>query len=239
MGGCLYLCHPREKYLPGVGDSVRAGIKTAEAWDGWKIQRHEYDINNSLRAQTVEAQVIARPGPVLLLTPVQSTLVEELRMRLRGRVSVLMRDCFDEASLLNSMEEARNQYEAGDPQLAHNYVVALLVMRKLDRELRWAGNAKGYMWMDDIPKGRGIAEDLSSSVAHCINVLQQHDMLVWKTSQSSRKYALNPQRRAEIYEILRSRVFPDGLMKVLSRDQRTISARSLDVLIEYNTEPAR
>lgn len=238
MGGCLYLCYPQDKYLPGVGGWVRACVDASAGWPNWKVQTHEYDGNNSLRAQIVHAQVIARPGPVLLINRVQYQVVQELRLRLNGRVSVLVRDCYDAPTIAQAMDEAREQFEAGDPQLARNFVVALLLLRKLDQERMWAGNAKGYMWMDDLPKGRGIPGHLSNSVAHSVNLLLQHDFLVKKTSKSTSKYALNPKRREEIYTILRDRRFPEALMKVLVRDQQTETARSLDILGTYDA-PSR
>lgn len=100
----------------------------------------------------------------------------------------------------------------------------------------WAGNSKGYMWTDDIRKGRGVDEKYGSRVATVLNVLLQNELLTFKTSQSSRKYALNPERREEIYEILRSRSFPTGANKSFSRSEGLESCRVLDVLDEYKKD---
>src|SRR5690606_5533097 len=102
--------------------------------------------------------VLQKPGPILLLRPVQNKTLQLVRLRLNGKVPI-------EAQELSTLNELRaaivalgNRFEAGEPFLTLDLVVALLLLRKLDQERMWGGNAKGYMWAEDIPKRRGIDE---------------------------------------------------------------------------------
>jgi hypothetical protein len=112
-------------------------------------------------------------------------------------------------------------------------IVALLVMAKLEANHMWAGNAKGYMWAADIPKGRGVDEMYKDRTPHVLNLLYQHHLLVKKPSQGKAKYALNVQCRTEIYEVLRDRKLPREVERLLQRHPTLESVRSLDVLPDY------
>jgi hypothetical protein len=237
MDGYLYLCHPCDVRVPGLPACVKTTLERVSkepAWDSWKIECREYDKNCSLGIQKLCAEVISRSGPVLLLNPVQKKIFDEINKRLGGRVNVLLEDAYDEPRILESILRARQIHDSGEPHLARNLIVALLILRKLDQERMWAGNSKGYMWADLIPKGRGVKEEFADAVGHVINVLFQHDLLIYKTSKSSTKWACNPTRREEIYTALRDRAFTDGLHTVLARDAKVKSARELDLLDCYD-----
>jgi hypothetical protein len=96
------------------------------------------------------------------------------------------------------------------------------------------------MWFDDISKGRGMPEKFANYVPSTLSLLLQEKILIVKTSKSARKYALNPERRAEIHQILRARAFNGvNICRLIARDAQLASARDLDPLDEYNEPPRR
>jgi hypothetical protein len=243
MAGCtVYLCHPLERYAPGITAVVNAAIATVTAlpeWAGISIRVNVYDGNASLRVTDLCSQVLGTLGPVILLDPVQARVHDLLRERLDTRVSILRAEAFSEAEVVAHLVRAKQIHESGEPHLCRHLVVALLLMRKLEQEHMWTGKAKGYMWYEDIPKGRGLDEGFSDAVPAVLSLLLQHGLLVQKRSRSASKYALNPDRREEIYRILRERRFPDALTNVLQRDRQLVSCRALDLLECYAQRPAR
>jgi hypothetical protein len=233
---CLYICHPCEQVFPTLGETLeqfRASIEEGDAWKNWSLVCVPLNPAGSLTTRDLTSLVISRKGPVLFLRPVQTKAVADVRLRLEGTVSILIREAFDLPSIKEHAEEARVAHEAGEPRISRNKVISLLLMRKLDREHMWAGNDKGYMWHDDLPKGRGIDEKFTPIIAHITNLLLQHDLLVRKTSKSTSKYALNPARRKEIHEILRTRSFTGAIAETFGRDRFDESVRELDLLDEY------
>jgi hypothetical protein len=92
----------------------------------------------------------------------------------------------------------------------------------------WGGKDKGFLRASDLPKGRGIPEELSDIVHEVANYLKNADILQTKKSQSHTKYALNDQNRPGVYRILNQRLFDDSLLRILERDPVTVPARLLD-----------
>lgn len=241
-GFTIYLCRPPERSVPGMRAWVGDAVEYVRTLPGWacSIRVLEYDGNASLSAADLCSEVIGRLGPVVLLEPVQERLVVLLRERLSGRTTVIKTAAYSLDAVVAELEAARQIHESGEPHVCRQYVVALLLMRKLDQERRWAGNAKGYMWVDDIRKGRGLDEQFADAVPPVLSILYLHGLLVQKPSRHSNKYALNPDRREEIYEILRERRFAsEQLSTVLHRDRRVISVRHLDTLDCYDAAPIR
>ncbi|MEP6606375.1 MAG: hypothetical protein ABJA60_09720 [Nitrosospira sp.] len=241
MDPCLYIRHPCETTIPGFEPTVsdfKSAAGADERWRGWQLSSHVYDKAGSLVTRNLCAQVLAAPGPVIFINPVQQSVIAAMRLKLNGRVSVLVRDAYDLDTLANCSLEAKELHDSGAPRIPRNKAVALLLVRKLEREHMWAGNAKGYMWGDDLHKGRGMDEQFASQIPLVSNILLQHEVLTSKVSMSSKKYALNPDHRAAIMEMLRIRKFGDALEKVLLGDKIDISARDLDLLNEYDTPQA-
>lgn len=227
--------------MPGLPQCVAtliAGGRGAQLCPNWDFTTRAYDAANALSGRDLASQVISSPGHVLLLQPVQTKSAADVRARLQGRQIVEEWMAFDTATLEEGVIAIREMHDAGEPRLPIDLVVALLVMRKLDHEHMWAGNAKGYMWSDDIPKGRGVDECYKSRIGHVINVLLQHQILVQKPSRGRSKYALNPGRKPELYEILRQRGFGHVLTTLLSRRETQVPASELDLLAIYDTAPA-
>ena len=158
----------------------------------------------------------------------------ELRARLQDRQIVDVVEIVDEAGLEVALRNLIGQHNAGEPVLPIDLVVALLLMRKLDKEHRWTGNAKGYMWADDLPNGKGVDIQYKPRLGLVIKVLTEAEYLTFKISNGSKKYALNPVHREAIYEILRTRRFPRDVHNKLVRNGGSVSARELDLLNEYD-----
>ena len=155
--------------------------------------------------------VLQALGPVVLLRQVKASTIEEVRRRLGARVPVMVADATSVQDLLGILDQAIQQFEGGEPLLALDLVVAFLMIRKFDQEHMWTGNAKGYLWLGDIPKGRGLDNKYEGRVGNVLNILLQQGIVVLKVSNGKKKYALNPDRREEIYEILETGNFQTTL----------------------------
>jgi hypothetical protein len=225
-----------DRYVPGMAAWVEEAVDLAcaeDAWAEWTVKTIQYDASASIRVTDMCAQVIATSGPVVLLQPVQDKVVQLLRERLNQRVSVLFGTAYTTDEVFNFLAEAKRLHETGEPHIPRALVVALLLLRKLEREHMWGGKNKGYMWAGDIPKGRGLDEQFADEVPRSLGLLFQEGLLIQKPSQTSNKYALNPDRREEIYAILRERRFGERLARILGRDTALVSARELDLLDDY------
>lgn len=236
MGTCLHIGHPIEPYAIGLREITIAFAKAdfVRLCPGWTSRISEYDSKNSLSARDFCSAVTGQPGPALLLRPIQARTLQEIRARLEGRQIVFPVEAYDAEALTLAVQEIQALHAAGEPLLPLDHVVALLLMRKLDRERMWTGNSKGYMWRDDLPNGRGVDEKFRPRVQDVVNILLQNDVLVFKTSNGGKKFALNPLMREEIYEILKTRTFPARLALIFSRQAQTASARELDLLNEFD-----
>ena len=167
-------------------------------------------------------------GPVILVQPVSTTSRVELEKAIRSRAVVYQRQIGGPEDLLAIFEEAKRDYNAGEPRLPRKLVVAVLIVRKLEKLQMWGGKDKGFLRGDDLPKGRGIPDQLADAVHEVANHLKNADVLQTKKSQRHTKYALNDQNRPAIYRILERRSFEDDLMQILERDPTTVPARLLD-----------
>lgn len=227
--GVVYLGHPVGLYN---GDPA----SLADLWtdeparygESWSLQRRNYAKDSALNAQDFCSLVLQTLGPVVLLQPLQARSLQEIMLRLGGRVPVVIAEVFCIEDLNEAIASAILDFAAGLPNESLDVVVALLLMQKLDRELMWAGNAKGYMWNDLLAKGRGVDEKYACRLPTVISVLNQGELLVFKTSKGKRKYALNPDKRPEIHKILNNRKFPPQMQGALVKNAQTEKVRVLD-----------
>lgn len=241
----LYLCHPPEQQIPGLAAIVTAYSaegRFAQQCPAWRLKVTVYGANNALSASDLCSMVLASPGAVLFVNPVRGKDFADVRRRLEGRHPVRVDNVYDEATLVAAVAASKQSVDDGHPLIAADIVVALLLMRKLDRELMWSGNNdKGYMWSADIPKGRGLDEKFAGRLPHVMNLLFQAGILISKTSKGTRKWALNPDKRPAIHAILRARSFDAGhadLALKLRQSAGQYSARELDLLNDLDV-PAR
>jgi len=233
----LYLGHPPHHYDDDLGDIAERFVQKAPKDAGWAIRSCPYeDFNQSLNVQRFAALVFQNPGPILLMRPVQAKTVELIRGKLGGRLPIEVRDIETAEALRDAVIAVEQKFDAGEPFISLDLIVALLLIRKLDKERMWGGNAKGYMWAEDIPNGRGLDEKYAGRVPHVLNILLQQELLISKKSGSSKKYALNPDTREAIYDALRSRILPGKAQGYLTRGDTEESIRALDLLDEYLDE---
>jgi hypothetical protein len=228
-----YVGHPASQYAGDAAALVELCLQEPGAHGGWTIRASAYERNSSLNAREFCSIVRQTPGPVLLIRPVQNKTVELVREKLGSFVPILVCDAHTVEDLRALIADVCRRHESGEPHEAIDVVVSLLLMRKLDQEHMWTGNAKGYMWAGDIPKGRGLDDKYSGRVPHVLNALLQQGIVVSKTSNSKQKYALNPDKRELIYGYLRKRRLPDDLHRKLSRSNEIESVRTLDCLDIY------
>ena len=216
-------------------EEIRAVISSDSSWSDWSLHTREYDLSCSVSINEVASMIKGAIGPCVLLRNVQERVVVELRERLAGRAGVWVGSSQSITDIMNILQEARDQHLRGEPMLPRKLVVALLLIAKLERHNMWGGRNKGYMWASDLPKGRGLSEEFADQLPDVINDLYSDSLLIQKPSRSRRKYALNPDRRREIHDIVRTRRFSEKLHRVLSRNARLSSARHLDILDQPKT----
>lgn len=229
----IYLCHPNSRQNPMVESwvhEIREMISADAGWSGWSLHTWEYDLRCSVSINDVAATIKGAIGPCVLLRNVQQRVIVELREKLAGRTEVWVKSFRDVTDILHILQEARDQHLRGEPMLPRKLVVALLLVAKLERHNMWGGRNKGYMWASDLPKGRGLSEEFADQLPAVINDLYSDSLLIQKPSGGRKKYALNPERRREIHDILRTRKFSERLHPILSRNPRLTSARHLDTL---------
>ena len=234
--GIIYIAHPLGQYDGSSASFVQTCANNPKWNAEWQFSLHQYENNSSLIAKDFCSLVLQSPGPVVMVRPVQARTLEEVRVRIATRLPIMAVDVASAADLEEFIDAAIAQFSNGEPLVALDIVVAFLLVRKLDQERMWAGNAKGYMWASDIPKGRGIDIKYESRVPNVLNILLSHELIFYKISNSKKKYALNPEKRVEIYEILKSRIFPPEIERPLLRHPDQVSVRALDVLDIYNPD---
>lgn len=170
-------------------------------------------------------RVLNKPGPVVLLEKVQRRALEDLRQRLRTRAVILVPMVTEAEGLWETLEDARERFQSGEPFLPRKFIVAVLIVRKLRKGNYWGGKEKGYLWHDDLAKGRGLDERYAD-IAHVVaNDLLQHGILIFKTSQGKKKYALNPAGKPEVHAIANDGTFRnERLEAILMKDKEEVSA---------------
>lgn len=232
--GYIYIGYPAEQYENSPAALVEL-CRTHPEWCGeWQLRPRKYEPDSSLNARDFCSMVMQSPGPVVMLQRVQARTVEEVRRRLGSRLPIVLNSISTLEELQAVIRTAVEHFQSGEPLLALDIVVALLMIRKLDQEHMWTGNSKGYMWFEDIPKGRGLDLKYEPRVGNVLNILYMRGVVVYKTSNSKKKYALNPQRREEIYAILQTRKFPPDIEGPLLRNPGQESVRALDILDCYD-----
>ncbi len=229
----IYIGYPAEEYENSPAALVNLCNSHPEWYNGWQLRLRKYESDSSLNAQDFCSMALQSLGPVIMLQRVQTKTYEEVRRRLGSRLPILLAEVSAISELQIVIENAIGVFDRGEPALALDVVVALLMIRKFDQEHMWTGNAKGYMWVSDIPKGRGLDIKYESRVSNVLNILLMQNLVVFKTSNSKRKYALNPDRREDIYKILRDRKFPLAIETPLLRHPASESVRALDLLDCY------
>lgn len=227
----IYLLHPNEQILPGVTGWVSGAeefIRSEDEWELWDIHTECYDSRNSFLVQPLHARIMSRLGPIVLLRPVHRKAAEELRRRVGGRAIVIEDSAVDSDTIFQHFTEARRRFENSEPFLPRKYVAAVLLVRKLRKGNYWSGKEKGYLWGDDLAKGRGVDERYADIIIEVANDLIHGGVMIYKTSQGTRKYALNPNHRSEVHAIADYRQFANQrLEEILRRDRREVSSHEL------------
>ncbi len=227
----VYLLHPGPQQNPAIAGwiaEVEELIRTTTDWDEWDLHCIQYNERNGFDVQPLFVRVLNKPGPVILFEGVQRRPLADIRAKLGIHAVVLVRSPGDSTELWAIVDDARQRHINGEPLLPRKFVVAVLIVRKLRHRNYWGGNAKGYLWRYELAKGRGVDERFADIVDEVANDLLLHKILIQKTSQALKKYALNPERRTEIHAIADDGLFRDKhLERILLRDRRQESASYL------------
>jgi hypothetical protein len=232
----LHLLRPLESRLPGFEAWLVEAMQVMQGcahWETCKIQETVFDNEGGFNSQSVADKILQSLGPVVIIPNSKTGCRADLAKRIGNRTVIASEPIADPASLWQLIEKARVAYLAGDPQLPRNLVLAILLINKLEKELMWGGNSKGFKWLDDLISGRGIPPAYSGLMPNIINQLLGAQILrPPKTSQGYKKHALNPALRTEIYVVLKNRSFAafPNLERIFMRDVNTMSCRDLDEL---------
>lgn len=238
----IYLGHPNERLhpaMPGWVATVRDLIDNNHAWNGWDLRTWEYDMHSALSVSDLTAAIRSVVGPCVLLRNVQQKVANGLRDRLHDHTVVLLGDAASSGDIQRLLQEARNLHMVGEPMLPRKQIIALLLIAKLRDQNMWGGRNKGYMWKSVLAKGRGLDEEFADQLPAVINDLFNKKLIIRKTSNGKHKYALNPDERKAIHDVIRTKTFPPDLHKVLTRDRRLDSARHLDSVIDQAISDGR
>ena len=193
--------------------------------DAWEIVPIPYDSQNGFDIRSVVVRVCNSKGPIVLIEPVRRDCREHLRERLRSYTVVKVCHATDATDIYEAITVARQEFDDGEPLLPRKFVVCVLVLRKLIHGNYWTGRDKGYLWARDVPKGRGIPEDLAFLVPEVVSDLENKGILKRKISQGRPKYALNPERKPEIHAMAERLQFADSrLLAILKKDVNEVSA---------------
>ena len=201
----LYLLRPPALLLPGIEAwllDAMAVITSSAEWHGCEFHQVVYDNEHSFSAQSVADRIIRAHGPIVIVPKAATAACLELVKRLGNRTVIATRPVTDSTCLWEMLEEARVAYEAGDPQIPRSVAVAILLLNKLEKERMWGGNSKGFKCVGLLPTGRGMLTNCVCVVPNVISQLFNKGLLIQKTSQGKKKYALNRKFQAAIYQIL-------------------------------------
>lgn len=229
----VYLLHPSSKQIPEITDwisEVKQVICTEADWVDWDLYCIEYNSQNGFDVQPLFVRVKNKPGPIVLFDCVKKSSLAEIREKLGIYAVVLVRSMSDPTELWSTLDEARRRHIDGEPLLPRKFVVSVLIVRKLRNGHYWGGNAKGYLWHFDIAKGRGVDVKFADITDEVVNDLLLNKILIHKTSQGRKKYALNPEAKPEIHAIADDAEFKNiDLRKRLWRDPRQEPASALHI----------
>lgn len=195
----IYLLHPQDRYLPGIVHwihDLRALLNEDPEWAGWKIIDSEHNVENGICVRDRVSQISSQLGPVLAIDPIKGSDYYNLRDRLQMRVAVARAVVTCSEDIWTHLSKLRAYHEQGDPRLPAKYITAMHIIWKLSHEHMWGGNAKGYKWRDDIPKGRGMPEEAEPYVIEVLSDLLLAGLLASKRSKTGIKYCLNADKKA-------------------------------------------
>ncbi len=213
-------------------DDVTSLLLDEPEWEGWEFKTGSYDLRSSLNLNDVESLIKSRPGPCVLVKSYQEKVRQELTDRLRTRSIVFPCEVRESEDLIDALCTARDLHLDGKPLYQRKIVASIQLISKLEALNLWGGNnTKGFMWSDDLSNGRGYSPEFANDLPAILSDLLSAGLLISKRSKGCKKYALNPQERGAVHEILKTFRFPGDLHRILSRDTRMVSARDLDDVV--------
>jgi hypothetical protein len=231
----LFVVCQDARYAPHIKEWVEDACAVVYAEDQFSEWTHKLivaDIHNGFNFLDVYSQVAEVMGPVILLSSLKKGPIAGLMSKLKLGCIVRHYEHINNATdIYSAVVETLTLHESGEPFIPLNLAIALLMLRKLIDGDRWGGDAtnKAYMWADDLGRGRGIPENLRGNVLNVANTLALKGLLKTKGSQGKTKYALNPDARKQIHELLNhQKIHDEGLERFLLDARHTVSTRLLD-----------
>lgn len=162
-------------------------------WDSCKVipvclnSQLGFDIANEVR------RIKSQKGPVIFIHKCQRQLFERLKQKLQREVCFYWLETPKGAGcVMDSCQEALDEFNGGEPRIYKRELVAYLVLAKLERGDYRAGKAKnkGFLKIDDIPKGGFPSYVSKSDVLNAVDALFNAGFLRRKTGDGNWKYGL-------------------------------------------------
>jgi hypothetical protein len=235
MPGRICLLGPRQDQFPGIKDWIDEAITLfCDDNPSWEVEHESYDRQNSFGVHRLYVKVLNKPGPIVLLNPVQSRARNLLRAKAMTKVVILdnvQPSCTEDVWAV--ITEARRLADEGFPMSPRRLVVAVLIIRKLMRQKQWGGK-KGYLKRTDLPEG-GIPPRLKGLVLPLANDLRLHGVLVHKVGDGRAKYGLNNVNIEAIHTAANGDFSHYPVLKtMLEHDDQLVTAAYLkeDLVIE-------
>ncbi len=232
----IYIYHPPEA-LSGYGHLVgwlaelEQLMGTDANWDGCEVIPVRLTDQLGFNVAKEVRRIKDNPGPAVFVHKAQRKLFFSLSEKLQRIVRVYSAvSAASAADLFAKCEEARAEYEGGDPRITKRELVAYLVIAKLARGSYWAGGAKykAYLKAGDLPNG-GFPKSVSKGdVLDATDVLCNAGLLKKKISGSKPKYGL--AEKTIIQPILEDKSFKAirKMEKWFQRGKETVPARDLN-----------
>ncbi|MDK1046206.1 MAG: hypothetical protein QGM45_11055 [Anaerolineales bacterium] len=209
---------------------VEVVLQSDSTWQQWQIVRIPYNQQNSFRVDDIYGRICSRNGPVVFVEKVQRRPLADFRVRASNRTVIITANAYDAATILKAVADARGRFETREQSSPARYVLAILIVRKLAADNFWGGSNKGYMWAANIPKGRGIPDNMDHQlIFDVVKILHSDGLLIRKTSQGKHKYALNPSHRVRILQIVKSgQMENENLKRILNKGNTQLPTKLLD-----------
>jgi hypothetical protein len=232
----LYIYHPPET-MAGYGHIVvwlaelQNMLDLNPHWDNCQVFRIPLTDQLGFDVASEVRRILTNPGPVIFIHKAQRALYKSLELRVQRLANVYSAEAATcPADILARCEEARLQFEGGEPRVSKREMIAFLLLAKLVRGGYWGGGAKAkdFLGRDNLANG-GFPKDVSKGeILDAADVLLSAGLLRLKTGDGQPKFGLAV--KSIIDPILSNKSFSghDNLEKWFARGKERVSVRDLD-----------
>ncbi len=209
----IYIYHPPETLhgyehlVPWLAELVQLMQRDVK-WNDCEVIPIQLDDQLGLSVSSEVRRIKSNPGPAVFVHKVQRRNYNDLSTKLQRVVKIYSAEAATSASdIFVACEQARAEYEGGEPLITKRELVAYLVIAKLARGDFWAGDAKNkaYLKADDLPNGGFPKSVTKGEVFDAVDVLFNARLVRKKPSGGKPKYGL--AEKAVVQPIIESKSF--------------------------------